>query len=211
MMLAALLLLCLGARAGELPEPRGDGAQRLVAGALKIAKRQWHADACLAGIELYVERRCDVHDGRPGRYNDFSFYFFSAAHPRDRYKVEIKDPVDPRNCPGARLGEYKGATAEYSDEYEKSCIREMSLDSGGALGIAELVGFPGASEPLIVYLRAAPDEASVFWKFPELRGKTFWEVVDGFSRSASKMGFKNAAIDAKTGKVLLQDKRLALD
>lgn len=214
-MRAIALCLLLAASAAAESLPAGEGAQRLVGGAVKEARRRFHADACLAGIRIDLGELCESEKGRIGLYNRFEFIFYSAEHPMERYSVEINDQTGPADCASPPMAAYKGRRGSVVEDSEPSCLAEMSLDSEGAVGIAALSGL--ADEPVPpgrrsqrVFLRRAADENSAFWKFPALRGKTFWDVVAYFE-SARKTRTRNVVIDAKDGKVLLVNRPLPLE
>lgn len=199
---ALILALASGASAADAPKV-GEGAHRLVARALKVAQRDWHEDACVAALEERLESTCSSEFGKtPGHYNGFEFYFFSAEHPLDTYKVEVNDSLGEANCEYSKLDQFTGGGIG-GELYDQSCIREMTLDSGDALAKAQKYGLvqgEGIHNQLIE-LRMAANSDSHFWRFPVLRRRTFWIVGDTYVDHPRH----NRYIDAKNGKLLLKD------
>lgn len=213
LLLAALLAVPTGAQVPGGGERMGGGAKRLVAGALLKLPELGFPDSCLAGaiatVNIYKDPRLktDPPQGRDGYYNHWTFYFNSPEPKPFIVPVDVEDrvgegPEDPFS-PLGRYGLYEH-TVNREEFYDKTCITDLSEDSGRAVETAFARGLPvNMSEPYFLHLRYAWSAASPFWREKLLRGKTFWVVEpaeEGIGRSYY--------VDARSGKFLMKGPRI---
>ncbi|MBI3553078.1 MAG: hypothetical protein HY077_11235 [Elusimicrobia bacterium] len=205
----SLLLAAAPLRAASPTPQQGEGAQRLVSGAVKLARRQWKPDACLGGLDVSVN--VSHHSDPPGPstvyYNGFTYYFRPPGETgtkRDEFSINIIEAVGPLLNSKTETIPYNVYTTrldrggDYTDRYgfEGTCVTEMSVDSGEALYRAMRSGLiQGGEIKYHAILRAALDAKGRYYQDPRLFGRTFW-IVGEFG------GPLNYYIDAKTGALL---------
>lgn len=203
-MSGAVLLAVLAASSFAASRPRsvGDGAQRLVSGALRQARQEWREDACFAG--LAAEVNCPVKPMGPGtrsgRITTFAFRFWSPAT-KGSYEVfyteaEGPPPLDPETvCP---LDRYYGGRPAGA---QGPCVTEMSVDSDEALGIGLRHGVPeGGDRGLSLHLAVVNKTKGGQWK-RAAGGGAAWFVSAGAAADRPALGH-TVVLDAKTGRVL---------
>ena len=186
----------------------GEGAQRLVGGAVKAAHAQWDPDACLAGVDIDINlSKYSMPPGPKTVYlNSFDFYFYRPDKAMPKYVVGINEALGAYlNNPAMPItyNLYEGRVSDNPTArvaIDGSCVTEMSVDSGKALAIAVRNGL--ASDPAMRYravLRAAKETGSKHWTEPALAGRAFWIVRDHGA-------LLDYYIDAKTGRFLFKRK-----
>lgn len=185
----ALAALLLPAPLLAAPDDPGEGAQRLIMGALRIARRDWSPDACNAAVELSV----DITPGNHYTLKEFKFLFWSPDKPNLQQLSWHEYYGKPKASEEYELppNEYVGfKPASVTPATDGSCVTDMTIDSGKALGLAVRAGLAERSRyrlKLFLVTEQRPE-----WKTRSMRGRSVWEVRD--NRRA-------VYVDATNGKV----------
>ncbi|MBI3552965.1 MAG: hypothetical protein HY077_10660 [Elusimicrobia bacterium] len=208
--IAAALMLGLGVAVSstEVKAPQlGEGAQRLVGGAVKKGRSRWGPEACVRKVDAHIN--VSHYSNPPGPkvvyFNEFNFIFSTDEVGRERREVSIIERIGALANPPDLLpyDEYRfpkgyhsaGAAFYYSD----GCVREMSVDSGEALALGRKYGLVvNPDHEYHAYLRTAERGGRSFVD-AALFGETFWIV----GRNGGDFDY---FIDAKTGKLLVKKK-----
>lgn len=202
----ALALVCGAARGAEPKAAKlGEGAQRLVGGAVKFARARFGPEACLDGVDAVINASGKAYTAAgaiSSSYNAFNFTFAKYAVPpgADLPEVYLMEALGAA-LPNLKYNQYSaghvGGGVPY--HHDPGCISEMSIDSGDALALANKSGLVmDVGQEYHAYLRAAASPSKYFTE-PGLSGKTFWIV-------GQPGGARDYFIDAKTGRLLLKKK-----
>lgn len=189
---ALLLLLAVPAPAATaMPDHVGEGAQRLVMGAVRAVRREWRDDVCFAGIKAVV----NVNPSEKHHWKTFFFKFAAPGYPNLQqitYSEWIGRPDTSPFANPERFNNYRELKPDaLSTSANTSCITDMEVDSGKALGIAIRNGLAERTRyELHLYL---VKEHLKEWKLRSMRNRNVWRVQDET---------KIVYVDAANGKVL---------
>ncbi len=154
---------------------------------LEEARKKWHPDACLALLEHH-------YTGGETKYDNFKYYFWSPAAPRESFGVTWQDrrfkkvdapesAVDVYVTDGGCLGA-QGAGIDQA----LAAARGMGLALGGTALFTVTLYSPGAWKGWFHSPQLPPDQA------PLAAGKVLWTVAEFEGRTA--------VVDASNGKGL---------
>lgn len=203
----AALLLCAPSFAAPAAQTKyiGDGALRLIPGALQQARARWGDDICFTGLSMEVARNVKTFGpgSRHGRITTFQFEFLSRQT-ASRYHVFFTEadgpaPYDPAGatCPLDSYREFGQGTSK------TGCVAGFSIDSDDALGIATRHGLNLARYPSpFLNLHLVDRESSLWTTHKKLRNKTVWLVTEGKDSQYQVSGRFMVIIDASKGLVL---------
>jgi hypothetical protein len=208
---AAALVILLAVDPARCASPQapklGEGAQRLVGGAVKFAKIHLGPNLCLEGVDVSISEKSQFYPPsgpQDAYYNTLYFAFgvddVGVGPVVKGYELDIVESIGTRN-PRIIYDEYRPVRSGMPGltyVYGKHCITEMSVDSGDALAFAHDNGLVmSANQAYHAYLRRADNDPTYFDS--QLFGKTYWIV-------GAQKGDRDYFIDAKTGKLLLRKK-----